>query len=257
MTARILSWFSTLLVVGAVGLTAVIAYAGQPDKVTVCHAAGTAGTLQYVTLEVPPNEGGFPQGHFTEGGTQAAGHELDYLGACTVPEVPPTVTALPTDPPTPVPTADPTQEPTLEPTPTTDPGCEFDCDPTATSEPVPTDTPPTPVDPPTVEPTPTSVLPNPTPELPSTGDGLDLGLWLCAGSSTYCAHNGVAGLGDWLVLNLWEGETYEGFRVLARFKVLPTDLWVIDGAARTIISCADFNGTEWESRWIWQLEVLP
>ena len=65
---------------GMVGLSTQAA--ATVEKVVVCHAAGRVGTTQYVTLEVPPNEGGFPQGHFTEGGTTEAGHEDDYLGVC-------------------------------------------------------------------------------------------------------------------------------------------------------------------------------
>jgi len=59
------------------------------DKVLVCHASGQADTTKFETLSVPPNEGGFPQGHFTEGGTAAAGHESDYLGACNEDPPPP------------------------------------------------------------------------------------------------------------------------------------------------------------------------
>jgi hypothetical protein len=69
-------------VASSLALVVAAPVAGTDDKVTVCHAAGLEGTTHYETLEVPPNEGGFPQGHFTENGTPEAGHEQDYLGAC-------------------------------------------------------------------------------------------------------------------------------------------------------------------------------
>lgn len=86
-------------------------------KVTVCHAAGQAGTTHFVTLEVPPNEGGYPQGHFTEGGTQAAGHEEDYLGPCQSSEPSP----LPSTSSDPSPMASPTASPEPSPAPTSSP----------------------------------------------------------------------------------------------------------------------------------------
>ncbi len=107
----------------------IVPAASAADKVLVCHAAGQAGTTHFVTLEVPANEGGFPQGHFTEDGTTEAGHELDYLGACIE-----------------------------EPTPT-------DAQPTPTEpQPTPTEPQPTPTEP---QATPTE--PGPTPTLPVTG----------------------------------------------------------------------------------------
>jgi len=101
---------ASLAVIGLMVLPTV-ALATAPDKVLVCHAAGQEGTLTYVTIEVPANEGGFPQGHFTEGGTTAAGHEDDYLGAC-IEEPTPTATATEEEP---TPTATATE---VEPTPT-------------------------------------------------------------------------------------------------------------------------------------------
>ncbi|TAL11332.1 MAG: hypothetical protein EPO00_03495 [Chloroflexota bacterium] len=82
-TIRKIGWLS----VASMLALAMLAPAAAPtlaaaDKVLVCHAAGQVGTLQFVTLSVPANSGGFPQGHFTEGGTTEAGHEFDYLGAC-------------------------------------------------------------------------------------------------------------------------------------------------------------------------------
>lgn len=65
-----------------------------PEKVFVCHAAGREGTTKYETIEVPANEGGYPQGHFTEEGTPLAGHEDDYLGQCNEPDPDPEPKAL-------------------------------------------------------------------------------------------------------------------------------------------------------------------
>ena len=126
--------------------------ATKPEKVYVCHAAGQANEpANWVTLHVPANEGGYPQGHFTEGGTPEAGHEQDYLGECIEP------TAEPTPTPTPTPTATP--EPTATPTPTPEPTA------TPTAEPTPTPT-ATPSVLPTVEPTPEPTAePTPQPRL--------------------------------------------------------------------------------------------
>jgi outer membrane biosynthesis protein TonB len=125
-----LALLAVLLLVSVVTVSAV-------EKVTVCHAAGQEGTLQYVTLEVPPNEGGFPQGHFTEGGSPEAGHENDYLGECDEPDptetpVPPTDTPVPTDTPEPTATETATEGPSPTPTDTAEPTA------TATEGPSPT-----------------------------------------------------------------------------------------------------------------------
>jgi hypothetical protein len=53
------------------------------EKVTICHAAGLAGTTHYVTLTISRNAVFGPAGHFYENGTPQAGHEQDYMGACT------------------------------------------------------------------------------------------------------------------------------------------------------------------------------
>lgn len=89
---------SAIAALALVAILAAPAAANKPDKVLVCHAAGQAGTTKYVTLEVPANEGGYPQGHFTEGGTTAAGHEDDYLGACEEEPTPTEPQATPTEP---------------------------------------------------------------------------------------------------------------------------------------------------------------
>ena len=58
------------------------------DKVTLCHAAGRAGTTQFVTLTISYNAAFGQAGHFNEDGTPRAGHKDDYLGPCNPP--PPT-----------------------------------------------------------------------------------------------------------------------------------------------------------------------
>jgi hypothetical protein len=70
-----------------------LAYAGDNphgDKITICHAAGLEGTTHYITLTIGYEAVYGPGGHFNENGTTQAGHEQDYLGACTTPtETPP------------------------------------------------------------------------------------------------------------------------------------------------------------------------
>ena len=117
-----------LLLVALIALALPVAAQATKDKVYVCHAAGHEGTTKFVTLYVPANESGFPNGHFTEGGTTAAGHEDDYLGKCienTTPSPTPEITPSPTPEVTPVPTPEITPEPTTEvtsdPTPTLPP----------------------------------------------------------------------------------------------------------------------------------------
>jgi hypothetical protein len=58
--------------------------ADRPETVTICHAAGQAGTTQFVTLTIPVNAAFGQAGHFNEDGTPRAGHEDDYLGECIV-----------------------------------------------------------------------------------------------------------------------------------------------------------------------------
>lgn len=69
------------------------AFAVPPVMVTICHAAGQVGTLQYITLTLPENAVYGQAGHFNENGTPNAGHENDYLGACN--------SSTPTNDPTP------------------------------------------------------------------------------------------------------------------------------------------------------------
>lgn len=67
------------------------------DKVTICHAAGQEGTTKFVTLTIDHHAVYGSAGHFYENGTPRAGHEEDYLGACTVEETEtPTVGQTPT-----------------------------------------------------------------------------------------------------------------------------------------------------------------
>jgi len=55
---------------------------GPAPQVTICHAAGRAGTTHFITLTVSQNGLG---AHFLSNGTPKAGHELDTLGPCTQP----------------------------------------------------------------------------------------------------------------------------------------------------------------------------
>jgi hypothetical protein len=56
-------------------------------KVTVCHAAGRAGTTKYVSITVSANGAA---AHIRDNGTAKAGHELDYIATerrpCNAPE---------------------------------------------------------------------------------------------------------------------------------------------------------------------------
>jgi len=105
--------------------------ASPPEMVTICHAAGLEGTTQYVTLTLAYPAVYGPAGHFYENGTPRAGHEQDYLGACT--EVPSATSTLETTPTSTL-EASPTEEPTA--TPTSTPTDEQP--PTSTVEPSPT-----------------------------------------------------------------------------------------------------------------------
>jgi hypothetical protein len=98
-------------------------------KITICHAAGQAGTTQFVELHLPPQGvfGGQGQaGHFNENGTTLAGHEQDTFGECPEPTATSTATeigggvetptATATDEATNTPTATVTEEATNTPT---------------------------------------------------------------------------------------------------------------------------------------------
>jgi len=143
------------------------------EKVYVCHAAGQADTTTYVTLHVPATESGFPQGHFTEGGTQEAGHEADYLGKCKGEQEEPCEfdDSLPAD-------SDDCVEPTASPTPIPTP----EVTPAPTPEATPTPTPEvTPV--PEVTPTPTPIV-TPVPVVPETAPPTDVATDTVSVSST-------------------------------------------------------------------------
>ncbi len=109
----------SLIVTGAVFVSKVQPANAQQEMVTLCHAAGQEGTLQFTTLTIAYNAAFGQAGHFNEDGTPAAGHENDYLGACIVQAtpVPPTATPVtPTATPVPptatpvIPTATPTTQ---------------------------------------------------------------------------------------------------------------------------------------------------
>lgn len=53
--------------------------ASAADKVTICHAAGLAGSTQFATLTIPTPA---LSGHFDNNGTPLAGHEEDFFGFC-------------------------------------------------------------------------------------------------------------------------------------------------------------------------------
>jgi len=59
----------------------------KAPKVTICHAAGLAGTTKYVSITLSANG---LNGHFGNNGTTKAGHELDFIASeerpCNAPE---------------------------------------------------------------------------------------------------------------------------------------------------------------------------
>ena len=77
------------VVLGAVMSMFMAGPAAANTKVTICHAAGLAGTTQYVTLTIAWQAVYGEAGHFYENGTPRAGHEQDYLGPCNPPDDPP------------------------------------------------------------------------------------------------------------------------------------------------------------------------
>jgi hypothetical protein len=75
---------ATLAAVILAGVPITHAAGSPPDKVTICHAAGRAGTTHYVELTISERAVYKPNGgHFYENGTPQAGHEQDYFGPCT------------------------------------------------------------------------------------------------------------------------------------------------------------------------------
>lgn len=65
------------------------------EKLTICHAAGQAGTIHFVEVTACRNAIIGQAGHFNEDGTPNAGHELDVFGPCE------------SEDPTPEPSSDP------------------------------------------------------------------------------------------------------------------------------------------------------
>lgn len=89
----------------------------KTDKVTICHAAGLAGTDKYVRIVVSSNA---IFGHFENPGTPRAGHEEDILlqgeQQCPTDNVT-TPTPTPSLSPTPTPETSPTSTPSESPSP--------------------------------------------------------------------------------------------------------------------------------------------
>lgn len=94
MKTRLLASLAAVLI-GASMITYGGTASADEHRVTICHAAGLAGTTHYNTLTISENAvyGRHGQaGHFLESGTPRAGHEEDYLGPCTMDE---TTTTIP------------------------------------------------------------------------------------------------------------------------------------------------------------------
>src|SRR5512139_209560 len=159
--------YSTPLIIGSVLLLvgAGTVLGEQPQKYTICHAAGLADVpANWITLELPYPAVFGPAGHFNEDGTPAAGHEQDYMGPCASPSPSPSPSVSPSPSPSisPSPSASPSPSPSISPSPT--PTREPRPDPTPTPAPTPTPIP---------SPTPTigaSPVPSqaPVPTLPAT-----------------------------------------------------------------------------------------
>lgn len=73
--------FAVLLAATVIAAITIPAFA-QPEKVTICHAAGQEGTLQFVELTLAYNAAYGQAGHFLEPGSPNAGHEHDIEGPC-------------------------------------------------------------------------------------------------------------------------------------------------------------------------------
>ena len=117
--------FSAVGLVVKVGSFVTMAFADQPEMVTICHATSSQEhPWEEITAAYPAVYG--PAGHFSEPGSPNAGHEQDYEGPCVTVEPTAEPTQEPTQEPTAEPTTEPTEEPTQEPTaePTDIPDCE-------------------------------------------------------------------------------------------------------------------------------------
>lgn len=99
IATTILSTIFLLVVFGSA-----VTVGAKPEKVTICHAAGQAGTTKFVTLELPPAG---VAAHFTNNGTPKAGHELDYFGPC--------INDSPSEQPSESPSDEPSEEPSESP----------------------------------------------------------------------------------------------------------------------------------------------
>lgn len=149
------------------------------DKVTICHAAGQAGTTKYVTLNISENAVYGPAGHFNENGTPQAGHEEDYLGPCKTPSSSPSPSS------TIVPSAEPTESNSPEPsesvTPSESPSIVPSTEPSMTPSLVPS-----------LSPTPSVNVPNMTP--PPTDTETDKAVAFAANA-----------VGVWIVFSIFFG----------------------------------------------------
>jgi len=120
----------------------VLAGSNGEKKITICHAAGQAGTTHFETHTISWHAVFGPAGHFYENGTTRSGHEDDYFGACiSTPTATNTVVYTLTAPATatvtefPTETTEPTSTNTIEPTST-----NTDVPPTVTETILPTET---------------------------------------------------------------------------------------------------------------------
>jgi hypothetical protein len=219
LTSKILSFLGiVMLATGFLVTTINQPVSAANEMVTLCHAAGQDGTLQFVTLTISWQAAYGPAGHFNEDGTTRAGHENDYLGPCitqatatntpantatNTPTSIPTNTATntptntPTDPPINTPTNTPTDPPINDPTAT-----PVDTA-TATNTPIPTDPPqPTattvPTDPPVLN---TVPAPAATAEVLIPVTGADLNAFNSTRTGRTLMNFGSLLLGLGLVLN--------------------------------------------------------
>lgn len=72
------------MILSLVTLIALPARGTAPEMITICHAAGQAGTTMFVEITAAAPAIFGEAGHFFENGTPRAGHEEDTLGPCPV-----------------------------------------------------------------------------------------------------------------------------------------------------------------------------
>lgn len=99
MKGAILAVAAAIAIAAGGAASAFALSSGGQEKVTICHAAGLAGTTKYVTLTIAAPAVFGPAGHFFENGTTRAGHEQDYFGACAGDETTTDETTTTTEPP--------------------------------------------------------------------------------------------------------------------------------------------------------------